>query len=151
MKTKILVLLTVPFLLSTVSCSHGAIVPTAETQSSPDEAQLRQMLGRFVPVELKADTSKLSKGDRAALKKVIQASKIMDEIFLVQFWSGNVDLRAKLRQDQSGLGQARLAYFNLNAGPWSGIDNGIAFIPGVPAKHPLMANFYPEDNAQRRI
>src|SRR6516225_652428 len=62
-----------------------------------------------------------------------------------QLWSGNLALYHKLQQDKSPLGQARFHYFWINKGPWSEIDEHKAFLPGVPAKKPPGANFYPED------
>src|SRR6185312_15542418 len=59
--------------------------------------------------------------------------------------SGNAALRAQLQKDGSALGKARLHYFDLNKGPWSELDGQIAFLPGVPPRKPLGANFYPED------
>ncbi len=38
-----------------------------------------------------------------------------------------------------------LHYFWLNKGPWSDLDDHAAFLPGVPERKPLGANFYPED------
>ena len=70
---------------------------------------------------------------------------MIDDIFLTQVWSGNAALRAKLRQDTSALGKARLHYFDLNKGPWSDLDEQAAFLPGVPPKKLPGANFYPED------
>src|SRR5207249_12276969 len=43
------------------------------------------------------------------------------------------------------LGRARLHYFWINKGPWSDIDEYRAFLPGVPPRKPLGANFYPEN------
>ena len=54
------------------------------------------MIARFAPVELHVDTSKLSAGDQKALAKLLEAARVIDEIFLKQVWSGNVALRAKL-------------------------------------------------------
>ena len=51
----------------------------------------------------------------------------------------------QLQKDSSALGKARLHYFDLNKGPWSELDGQIAFLPGVPSRKPLGANFYPED------
>ncbi len=68
------------------------------------------------------DISKLSPGDRKALVKLIEASRILDSIFLKQLWSGNPALYEKLRRDTTPLGKARLHYFWINRGPWSDID-----------------------------
>ena len=111
----------------------------------PDQAQLEQMIARFAPTDVAADTSKLADADRQALDKIIQAARFMDDIFLRQVWSGNADLKAKLEADQSPLGQARLHYFMINKGPWSRLDHNKPFVPGVPAEKPLGAGFYPDD------
>jgi hypothetical protein len=111
----------------------------------PDFAQLEKMIARFTPTDLRADISKLSPGDRQALAKLIEASRVLDDIFLNQLWSGNQALYAKLRRDTTPLGKARLHYFWINKGPWSSLDDGIAFLPDVPEKKLPGANFYPED------
>ena len=87
----------------------------------------------------------LSAGDKKALAKLIEAGRIVNHLFMQQFWSGDLALYQKLQQDKTPLGKARLHYFWINKGPWSEIDEHKAFLPGVPAKKPAGANFYPED------
>ncbi|HYA24664.1 MAG TPA: hypothetical protein VEF05_10925 [Terriglobales bacterium] len=111
----------------------------------PDLAQLQKMAARFTPTPIRGDTSKLSSGDRQALIKMIQASRILNQIFMRQLWSGNLALYGQLPRDTTPLGKARLHYFWINKGPWSDIDESQAFIPGVPPRKPLGANFYPEN------
>src|SRR5580658_6551436 len=111
----------------------------------PDLAQLQKMIARFKPTDLRVDVSKLSTGDRQALPKLIEAARVLNDIFLTQMWSGNHALHAKLRRDPSALGKARLDYFWLNKSPWSDIDDHAAFLPDVPPKKLPGANFYPED------
>jgi hypothetical protein len=113
--------------------------------NTPDLAQLEKMIARFTPTDLRADISKLSPGDRQALAKLIEASRVLDDIFLNQLWSGNQALYTKLRRDPTPLGKARLHYFWINKGPWSSLDDGIAFLPDVPEKKLPGANFYSED------
>jgi peptidase M49-like protein len=115
------------------------------TTTAPGLNELKQMAARFAPTPLGVDTSALSTGDKKALAKLIQAARIVNHLFMNQFWSGDVALYQKLQQDKSSLGQARLHYFWINKGPWSEIDEHKAFLPGVPAKKPAGANFYPED------
>ena len=109
------------------------------------------MIARYAPVELHADASKLSAGDQKALAKLLDAARVIDDIFLQQVWSGNVALRAKLAKDTSPLGKARLHYFDLNKGPWSELDEQTAFLPGVPEKKLPGANFYPEDMTKQEF
>jgi hypothetical protein len=113
--------------------------------NTPDLAQLDKMIARFRPTELRADVSNLSPGDRAALQKLIEASRVLNDIFMKQMWSGNVELYENLKHDQTPLGKARLHYFWINKGPWSDIDDHTAFLPGVPPKKLPGANFYPQD------
>jgi|HubBroStandDraft_4_1064222.scaffolds.fasta_scaffold18764_5 hypothetical protein len=113
--------------------------------TTPDLGQLDKMIARFRPTELRADVSNLSPGDRAALQKLIEASRVLNDIFMRQMWSGSVELYEKLKRDQTPLGKARLHYFWINKGPWSDIDDHAAFLPGAPPKKLPGANFYPED------
>jgi Peptidase family M49 len=111
----------------------------------PDAAELNRMAARFAPAPLNVDISGLSAGDQKALAKLIEAARIVNPLFMQQLWSGNLELYHKLQQDKTPLGQARLRYFWINKSPWSEIDEHAAFLPGVPAKKPAGANFYPED------
>ena len=121
-------------------------VAEGQTQSAgANQADLERMAARFVPTSLRVDVSSLSSGDRQALVKLIQAARIVDDIFLRQLWSGNVSLYQRLQKDKTSLGRARLHYFWINKGPWSDIDEYKAFLPGVPPRKPLGANFYPEN------
>src|SRR5215472_4613264 len=100
--------------------------------ATPDAAELKRMAARFARVDLKVDASQLESGDRQALRKLVQAARVIDDIFLDQYWSGNHKLLAELRKDNSSLGRERLSYFRLNKGPWSALDNHEAFLPDVP-------------------
>jgi hypothetical protein len=124
---------------------------TLSAATIPDLADLNRMIARYAPVELHADSSKLSAGDQKALAKLLGAARIIDDIFLTQVWSGNAALRARLVQDTSALGKARLHYFDLNKGPWSELDDHAAFLPGVPGKKLPGANFYPEDMTKQEF
>src|SRR5262249_31407609 len=111
----------------------------------PGLPELQHMMARFAPVEIKADVSGLSPGDRQALGKLIEAARLIDDIFLTQLWSGNQALFARLKPATTPLGKARLDYFWLNKGPWSDLDDYAAFLPDVPARKLRGADFYPED------
>ena len=111
----------------------------------PDLPSLERMIARFAPVEMRADTSKLSAPDKQALEKLIAAARLVDDLFMTQYWRGNHALYRKLQQDTTPLGKARLRYFWINKGPWSALDDHKAFLPGVASRKPLGANFYPED------
>ena len=128
-----------------------AALNAAAQSSLPDVAQLNKMEARFAPVELRVDTTRLSAGDRQALTKLVEAARVINDLYLRQAWSGNPDLRRRLERDATPLGQARLRYFWLNKGPWSELDGHTAFLPEVPAHKPAGANFYPEDMTKQEF
>ncbi|HEY7404827.1 MAG TPA: hypothetical protein VIB39_14985 [Candidatus Angelobacter sp.] len=132
-------------LLLTLTVMATAQKTPAPPSQFPNADELNRMAARFAPAPLEVDLSGLSAGDKQALAKLIEASKSLNEVFMEQLWSGNLALYHKLQQDKSPLGQARLRYFWINKSPWSEIDEHKAFLPGVPAKKPAGANFYPED------
>ena len=123
----------------------------AKSEHIPDLAELEKMTARFAPTEMRVDTSSLTPGDQKALVKLIEAGRVVNEIFMDQMWSGNDALRAKLREDRTPLGRARRHYFRINKSPWSALDGEKAFLPDVPARKPLGANFYPEDMSKHEF
>jgi len=127
------------------------LLMTPTLASTPDLAELERMSARFAPVELRVDTTALSAPDQQALAKLIVAAHYIDDLFLTQYWSGNHALWDKLGKDKTPLGKARLHYFWINKGPWSALDGYQAFLPGVPARKPLGANFYPEDLTKQQF
>ena len=131
----------------------GSTVLSAQEMATkvPDLAQLQKMTARFAPTELKVDISGLSEGDRKALAKLIEAARLIDPIFMQQYWSGDLALYARLQKDTSPLGKARLHYFWINKGPWSELDGNTAFLPGVPEHKLPGANFYPESMTKEQF
>lgn len=138
-----------PIVLAVAAATAAAADAPSVKPGPASVAELNVMAKRFAPVELRADTSKLSSGDRAAIVKLIEAAKIVDTLQLRQRWSHNEALWAALRKDNSPLGKARQDYFWLNKGPWSIIDGNRSFMPAeyaginIPARKPDAANFYP--------
>jgi hypothetical protein len=130
--------------LVTAGVLAAAWLVVAQEIPVPDTARLQQMTARFAPTEIGADLSALSTSDRQVLAKLVQASKIIDALFLRQVWAGNDAMLLDLVKDQTPAGRARLHYFLINKGPWSRLDHDQAFVPGAPQK-PAGANFYPAD------
>ena len=95
---------------------------TPAPSTFPGTDELNQMAARFAPARLDVDISGLSAGDKKALARLIAAGRIVNHLFMQQFWSGDLALYQKLQQDHTPLGKARLHYFWINKGPWSEID-----------------------------
>src|SRR5205085_12225124 len=90
------------------------VMTTLLSETVPDAAQLNRMAARFAPTEIRVDTQRLPAEDRRALVKLIQASQLIDDIFLQQLWSGNQAMYSELKKDTTPLGRARLHYFWMN-------------------------------------
>ncbi len=122
-----------------------------EAAPVPNLAELQKKAARLAPTPIRVDVSHLSAGDRRALANLIQAARLLNDIYMDQLWGGNRVLYAKLQKDTSPLGRARLNNFWLNKGPWDYLDGYKAFLPGVPPRKPLGANFYPEDATRQEV
>lgn len=139
-----------PLLAGLLAISSSATAAAAAEPGMPDEAKLQQMTRRFAPVDIKVDTSYLPANERLALSKMIGAARIIDAIFLRQVAPLNPTYLSALARDDSPLGRARLHYFNINAGPWSRLDENAPFLPNVGAK-PLAGNFYPANATREEV
>jgi hypothetical protein len=114
----------------------------SQENNVPDTATVQRMAARFAPTAIGADLSKVSASDRRVLARLVQASQIVDTLFLRQVWAGNEAMLIDLGKDRTPAGRARLHYFLINKGPWSRLDHHQPFVPGAPSK-PEGANFYP--------
>ena len=136
--------------LAVVVVSGLVAIPRAQETQVAETVKLRRMTARFAPTDIRADVSMLSGTDRQVLVKLIQASKILDALFLRQVWVGNEAMLIDLARDGSPEGRARLHYFLINKGPWSRLDHNAVFVPGAPAK-PEGGSFYPEGSTKDEI
>ena len=136
---------------SMLGVALAGTVLLAADQAPPDQKQLELMNARFAPVEIRADVASLPAHEQHALRKLVQAARIMDALLLRQVWAGNLATLVELLDDRSPLGQARLRYFLINKGPWSRLDHNRPFLPGVPAEKPGEANFYPADASKADV
>jgi hypothetical protein len=127
-----------------------AAIVRAQGTPVPDRATLEKMAARFEPTDITADLAKLPAQDRRVLARLVDASRIIDAVFLRQAWSGNDAMLIDLARDQTPEGRARLHYFLINKGPWSRLDHNQPFVPGAPPK-PAGANYYPPNASKADI
>ena len=100
-------------------------------------------LTKLAPVKLEVDLSALQPGDRAALGKIIQAARSIDELFLLQVNPDNLAMLRELERSRKPAGEPYLQMFRTMFGPWNRLDNEKPFINDKPK--PVGAGFYPED------
>jgi hypothetical protein len=92
---------------------------------------------------LEADVSHLSEGDREALGHLVEAARIMDEVFRVQVWRGNPEFAERVAALEGPLAPAARDYYRIMMGPWDRLAEFESFVGDTP--HPPGAGYYPVD------
>jgi Peptidase family M49 len=112
-------------------------------QGKKDIKMLKEKIAKFVPVELKYDSTLLDEREKIVVEKLYLASKVMDEIFREQVYAENDNIRKKLETSKNEFDRLALEYFNIMSGPFDRLDHDKPF--WGKEKKPLGANFYPAD------
>lgn len=128
--------------------------PTAAAQSATAKlavaADTPQRLGQLPRTVIDYDHALLNDKERQVVAKLIEASKLIDEIYWRQVSEDNPDLRTRLyAQVKSGsaLDVAGYDYFIVNKGRWDRLKQDEPFIApfGAAGAKPPGAAFYPAD------
>jgi len=138
-KLKSLVMLLVIFLIVVVQINCGEKV--SKSKISLD--YVKGELAKLAPVELKCDLSNLGVSAQKVLTRLIEAGRIIDELFLRQVSPENVELRDRLQNSTNPEDTFYREFFNVMFGPWNRLEADRPFL-GTKAK-PLGAGYYPED------
>lgn len=125
------------FLASSLMACGEKTTETVATTSLVEGYQNK--LDIYKPVTLSADLSHLSDNQKQMLSLLIDASKIMDDLFWLQAFGKNKDAFL------AGISDPKVkAFAEINYGPWDRMDGDKPFLKGFDAK-PLGAQFYPVD------
>ncbi len=112
--------------------------PAVAVRPAPEPAAAPSRFDIYAPVRLTADLGHLGDGQRQMIGLLIEASKVMDELFWLQAWGEPGPLLDAI-EDPAARHFARMNY-----GPWDRLDGDRPFIEGVGPRPPG-ARFYPED------
>ena len=104
---------------------------------------LKKKIAQFAPTVIKYNENLLDKRQKIVVQKLVQASQLIDSIFLDQVYSKNEEIKKNLEASNSPEDKLTLEYFNIMFGPFDRLDNDKPF--WGKEKKPLGANFYPED------
>ncbi len=113
-----------------------------KTWTESEGADIAQRMQKYVIVEMKYDFRNLPARDKELLQTLIEAGKLIDEIFWRQTYYGNMRLREEVVRTRSLQDPVRQFFF-MQAGPYDRLDHNAPFM-AVPPK-PLTAGFYPPD------
>ena len=145
---------------------QGAQKETEVTMTIPEHIphyDLKIKLRQYTKVDMGYDAAVLSEPEKEALGKLVQAGRVVDDIFFRQVWSGNAALEKQLNdvhaysheRPSSEIGENHtlildmIRYYNINFGPWDRLAVDSPFMGSLPK--PQGANFYPEDMTKQEF
>ncbi len=139
---KFLTAVSVTAILLSAGCDTS---PSQKSKNTQDEsvslwvsAEAEKRADIYKDYTLSYDLSQMSANKKAMISLLMDASKIMDDIYWLQAY-GSKDQFPDFAQDAKAE-----AFFMKNYGPWDRLDGDKAFLKGVGEK-PLGANLYPSD------
>jgi len=134
--------LLLPLLALALACQTTTTTtpaPKAAATSLAVAPDVAQRLAQLPRTTVSYDMSQLSESDRAVVAKLIEASKLIDEIY----WRQVSEENPKWREQLAKQGGAGYDYFIANKGPWDRLKSDEPFIGTM--KKPEGAGFYPSD------
>jgi len=99
---------------------------------------MKDLVNQYAVIDLKADLSQLTDNQKEMIGELIEASKIVDDIFWKQAYGDKTELISKITDADT------LKFIEINYGPWDRLSGNKPFINYI-GKKPLGANFYPKD------
>ncbi len=105
----------------------------------------RQRLDIYTDFTLYSDLSHLSNNQKLMIAKLIDASKIMDDLFWKQAFGGNKEAFLASISDE----KVR-EFADINYGPWDRLNGDSLFLSGYKQK-PLGAQFYPANITKEEL
>lgn len=111
---------------------------TEMNESSLNQSIAQQRIGIYTPFKLTADISHLSENQKACLGKLIEAAKLMDELFWKEAIGAKAEFLASLTDS------TEKAFAEINYGPWDRLNGNASFITAYGEK-PAGAQYYPAD------
>lgn len=102
------------------------------------KGDLDENLKKYTPFTLTTDVTKLSESEIAIIKKLIEASKHIDEMFWYEAYGNKDKLLSSIDNEKTKL------FAQINYGPWDRLNGNAPFIDGVGEKA-KGSNFYPAD------
>ena len=97
-----------------------------------------KLLYKYTPFTLTTDLSVLSDNQKEMIDILIEASKVMDDLFWFDAYGDKTAFMNSLDSDELK------AFGLINYGPWDRLGSNVPFVSGIGDK-PAGANFYPKD------
>jgi hypothetical protein len=151
MTRNLLIIAMLAFAISACSPSNDTAEETSTATNAPAQAapleQTPEPPSRFdiyAMVRLTADLGNLSDNQKKMIPLLIDASKIMDDLYWQQAYGDKTTLLESIEDP------AARRFADINYGPWDRLAEDQEFIEGAGPK-PLGARFYPEDMSKEEF
>jgi len=113
---------------ATTTAEYGSTEDAARLATGIDAEEIQRRVAQFAPVRLTFDESLLDANQRRVMKKLVEASDILDEIFRTQVWAGNPALAEALAVAEGAGMDAARTYFQIMYGPWDRLEEETPFL-----------------------
>ena len=128
--------------VASVACSGGG-KPAVQLAAGVTPEGLEAQVRKFAPVRLGFDTAGLDAGQKTVVKKLVEASEVLDTVFRLQVWRDDLSYADRLASASGAGMDAARNYYAIMYGPWDRLESDAPFL-AVGAK-PAGAGFYPND------
>ncbi len=125
----------IPLFFLLLSCTSNS---NQEAEKELTENKMSKVEEMYTDFTLTADLSTLSENQKSLIRKLIEASKTMDELFWYEAYGKKDSLLSSIESEDLK------KYVQINYGPWDRLKGNEPFIEGIGPK-PAGANFYPAD------
>ncbi len=131
--------------LALVSCQSGSEKKALKQDSLTHlDSLAAERIQIYETVKLTADLSKLKPYERQMLPLLIEAAKIMDDLYWKQAFGDKAPFLKSIKNETSR------KFAEINYGPWDRLNDDKSFVEGYGAK-PDGANMYPKDASKSEI
>lgn len=128
----------VPLFIAVVFSQCVSNNKSEESTANEVISPMQEKLDSYKEVKLTCDLSGLSENEKQMIPLMIEASKIMDDLFWYEAYGDRDGFLSSIDDE------ATKKYVMINYGPWDRLDDNNSFIEGIGAK-PDGANYYPKD------
>ncbi len=126
------------------SCSNSTKKETKEDTKMEINQEIKKKADEFVPFKLSTDLSVLTQKEKQMLPLLLEAAKLMDEIYWIEAYGNKEELCSKEWNEYTR------KFIQINYGPWERLNANKSFLDTFNDK-PAGANFYPADMAKEEF
>ena len=130
--------LTLLLIAGVLLCQCSAPQNESDQADDSELTQMEKKVAIYKEVKLTSDLTQLSEKEKQMIPLMIEAAKIMDNLFWFEAYGDKEELLNSISDE------ATKKYAMINYGPWDRLDDNTPFIENAGTK-PAGANFYPLD------